>query len=435
MIRSASVSWLDRSAWLLLIALLFVAPLGHTLALRSVLSLSVLSLLPVYLLCRKDDWIFLSLFLPWAGWVFLSATWSPQPGVTLVDGLWNVLSPLAVFFVARKAAVVRPLILPVAAYFSSLSIILIAGVAAYFSGAAAMSTDPRGWSKLYPGPGYGSTFAVMGVTVGIWLLMGGGGGPRRAGRIFGGLVLAVSMVLGILSQNRMYWVSVCVVVLPWVLGLVPRRSLWKTVTILAGFAVLVVVGLVIAFGIRNGVSISSITSATMGEILLSDPRWFIWHEWLSIGERSPWWGRGFGSRILSQIGGQYLSPAMARVDNAGYSHAHNLFLNVWIQTGLIGLAGFFLMLGTVLFRAGKAAFAAPHPSSRVDALAAISLLLGCLSKAMTDYFFFGPAGLVMWIYLGLFLRPIPDKGTGPAGNAAKTAPMDDNPPANSREVR
>jgi hypothetical protein len=64
--------------------------------------------------------------------------------------------------------------------------------------------------------------------------------------------------------------------------------------------------------------------------------------WSVIGER-PWIGYGFGKSILNQELREELHDPMM-------SHAHNLFVSQWLQTGAIGFAAFVALLGTLLWR-------------------------------------------------------------------------------------
>ena len=405
---------LDLVAGGLISALLFASPLSNTPALRHLLAFILLLLLPIYLARRQISWRELLPFGPWVFIVYLSALWSPASHTTLVDATWSVLAPVACFLTARHLAsryAAHTLHLPLSAFFVALLLITIGGAVQHLAWPLSL---PDWLLRAYPARGIASTFAVLGAVIGLWLFFSDGcrtAASRRLHRLMGGCLLTTALALGSLGYNRMFWPTLAIAALPWCLfftGTPLRRLLLLTGTIL-----IVVVGFLYATVIaRPGMNAIQAPLGVIAKGAEQDPRWAIWREWTKVIAERPLLGYGYGTRILPQIGKAHVSPDMELTDSHGVTHAHNVFINVIIQTGLIGLACFLITLGAV----ARTAWAglAHEPVARSAAIATLSLLMSAISKSLTDDFFFGPPGIVMWILLGLLLANATDTARTPA---------------------
>ncbi len=81
----------------------------------------------------------------------------------------------------------------------------------------------------------------------------------------------------------------------------------------------------------------------VAQTFAQDPRLQLWDRTLTlIGER-PWIGYGFGKSILAEeLKSESRDPLL--------SHAHNVFMSQWLQTGAIGLAVFVALLAALVAR-------------------------------------------------------------------------------------
>ncbi len=139
--------------------------------------------------------------------------------------------------------------------------------------------------------------------------------------------------------------------------------------------------------------------AKIGASFAGDPRWVLWNHWLPVVSEHPLLGFGYGSRILPLIGASHVSTGEPGLDEVAQHHAHNVLFNTVIQTGFIGLLAFLF----ALFAVWRLIFGGAQPASEVAGkwrIGAFSLLLAGLAKSLTDDFFWGPAGIVMWLLIG-----------------------------------
>ena len=129
----------------------------------------------------------------------------------------------------------------------------------------------------------------------------------------------------------------------------------------------------------------------------------IWRaNWDMVQER-PLTGWGYGN--YKQFRGPFYEryPQYPQADR--YSHAHNSFLQVWVDTGLLGLAAFGWLVWTVLRRGWRAAAAQRDEPLRSLSWGVWLGLVGFLLGGLTQYNL-GDAevALVWWASVGLLLR-------------------------------
>lgn len=136
-------------------------------------------------------------------------------------------------------------------------------------------------------------------------------------------------------------------------------------------------------------------AASTIDVLSYDLRPTLWQVALRHIAAKPLVGHGFGRDIIA--------PAMRAASQPlgqTLNHAHNVFLDVGVQVGLIGLAAFVALLSTLAM-----AFARLGEREGGLALAVVGLatLAGFLAKNLTDDFFERPHSLVFWAIAGMLL--------------------------------
>ena len=129
----------------------------------------------------------------------------------------------------------------------------------------------------------------------------------------------------------------------------------------------------------------------------------IWRaNWDMVKER-PLIGWGYGN--YKQFRGSFYEryPQYPQADR--YSHAHNSFLQVWVDTGLLGLAAFGILVWTILRRGWRAATTQHDEPLRSLSWGVWLGLVGFLIGGLTQYNL-GDAevALVWWASVGLLLR-------------------------------
>lgn len=342
-------------------------------------------------------------FVPWVGVVLLSVVWSPAPVITLIDAMQEVVSPLAAGLLAASLAsrIERRYL-----YWPFL-MLAIAALLAAFGGVhihgGFWPMAPTWLVAGYPGRGVASTLGVFLTLSSIALLVIHWAGQSFAARWLFGLgtvMLPTGMLLGVLGHNRMFWFSLCLGFLPWLaLGwhALPKWRLGMGGGVLA----LLIAGTVYSSYVaeRQGPLEVEKVVTNISASYASDPRWLLWQSWLPVAAERPLFGFGYGSRILPRIGAANVSTGNPELDSAAQHHAHNVLFNTVLQTGLIGLLAFLVALLGVwrLIFSGAPPFSEAAEKWRI---AALSLLIAGVAKSLTDDFFWGPAGIVMWLLIG-----------------------------------
>lgn len=348
------------------------------------------------------------IFLPWVIVVLASALWSFRPNTTLIDATWEVFGPISAGLLAMSLLSRVPprwFVFP----FVALAIGCLASAMGGLHVHLGIEPGLPGWLlKTYPGRGVASTVGVLVVLIGLWMMIGDPGDGNvswnRLWRTGGVLMAFLGLLLGILGHNRMFWFAVLIGLLPWLVQLnaysLRIRLLLPVLLLTAGLTGVIYSSIVMKVQHEGGVE-DAVTE--LPEKYASDPRWIIWSNWSKVILERPVAGYGYGTRILPRIG-ELKIPGDMKDPEIAQHHAHNVFLNVLVQTGALGLVAFLWML-TGLFR--EVCMAARERAGanreRLASLGAASLLLGALAKALTDDFYWGPANIIMWIFVGLFL--------------------------------
>lgn len=128
----------------------------------------------------------------------------------------------------------------------------------------------------------------------------------------------------------------------------------------------------------------------------------IWLANIDMVKERPWLGWGYGNYR------QFREPFYQRYPQANHTaHAHNSFLQVWVDSGLLGLIAF-LSFFWALVRIGWTAYRLLPPEEeplRSLALGAMLSIIGFLVGGLTQYNF-GDAEvvIVMWAMAGLMVR-------------------------------
>ena len=402
--KGGSASHRDLGVWAILTLLGVCAVLANAPAPRRVfLSLALLAWIVEWFQRSRIRSSSL-LFIPWLLVVLLSTTWSLAPMTTGVDALQEVISPIVAGLLASSLASRlehRHLWWP----------FVLLAIAAFFAVLGALHVHAGYWPSTpewlvgaYAGRGVASTLGVYLSLVGVaflalnWTRQTG---TQRRLLFLGCCLLMLGLLLGTLGHNRMFWFALLIGLLPWLL-LLGRGSLKRKLGLGGGLLVVFVAGTIYSSYVAKTQFEPAAEQVVtqIGASYASDPRWLLWQSWLPVAEKRPLAGFGYGSRILPMIGTERVSTGSPELDVAAKHHAHNVLFNIVIQTGLAGLFCFLI----ALFGVWRLAFGDAQLAGSAAIkwrVAAISLLLGGLSKSMTDDFFWGPAGVVMWLLIGI----------------------------------
>jgi O-antigen ligase len=249
--------------------------------------------------------------------------------------------------------------------------------------------------RWHIGVGAFSTYVVLVAPLLLTLLApepaGFGGGPYFM--VLAIVLLALLLVAARLADNRMVWIALAVVFATasalaaarWHVALRRAPLRWLAPLI----ALLMVLGLLFAETAREKATAHFPPHTSVAETFAKDPRLQLWERTLEVVGERPWTGYGFGKSILAE-------ELRRELHLPELSHAHNVFMSQWLQTGAIGLAAFVALLAalTVCY--------ARFLRSSDDALAllgviGIALVAGFVTKNLTDDFLLRSNGKEFWI--------------------------------------
>ena len=335
----------------------------------------------------------LALFAAWAALSIASLAWSRDRAYSLAELKPELLYPslaLTFFFLAAREDRWRP-------WWSA----LMAGTALAVAANLLQELMPFALSRhaLDGGPGHLSTHLVL-MTPLLFAMVW----PRPWGREHGALALVVALAFVVvaawLTENRIVWAA---------LGaqLVAGIAAWRVsahgdpaatrsivrVTLAAGLILVAAFATTVVERSGQGVRLASPIAAQLERDLR--PR--IWGTAAELFGKAPLLGHGFGREILSDA----FRPLTPRtVSHPEIRHAHNVFFDVALQTGLAGLAVFVVLL---------AALALEYKSYLSNARTAplgimgLAVLAGFVVKNLTDDFLYRHNSLLFWAIHGILL--------------------------------
>ncbi len=230
----------------------------------------------------------------------------------------------------------------------------------------------------------------------------------------GAIALCVPMALGLLGQ-RASWqrlLGACSLVpMIFVLVLLQSRGAWFALAIGFGvwltlyqkwFLPLIPLALIGAFAVNALLGGPSPAQLVYGEIGTETvgtlvQRQELWSQAIYLIRESPLLGIGLGAwKTISP----YVWPYSAAQPGRVFNHAHNLFLQVALDTGLVGLAAFGVLLALGVRNAWQAYRSNFQRPLAIGLLAAFAVLL---VHGLGDVIVWGTAksGIVLWILLSL----------------------------------
>ena len=118
-----------------------------------------------------------------------------------------------------------------------------------------------------------------------------------------------------------------------------------------------------------------------------------WEKW----KDAPWLGHGFGRELLDA---SFLPETPKGVSHPPITHAHNAFLNIGLQLGIVGV----ILFGGVLAVFAREYLAAlSQPAASALGVIGLALLAGFVTKNLTDDFLHRHNAQVFWALNGMLL--------------------------------
>lgn len=131
----------------------------------------------------------------------------------------------------------------------------------------------------------------------------------------------------------------------------------------------------------------------------------VWQTVLPILKDYWFTGLGLGNETLLRVSkNYYIFVAKGSIP----SHSHNLYLQLWIETGLPGILAFFAFLGTIIKKSIKFFYQNKRDAFINNILiAGLSALVGTLAIGMAEYVWFYPrVMLFFWAVIGIMLAAL-----------------------------
>jgi O-antigen ligase len=198
--------------------------------------------------------------------------------------------------------------------------------------------------------------------------------------------LVVTFLADVTSLSRGGWLACVAVVL--VIGLFSARRLW-----IGAAAVLVVVAALAVPGTRRRILVEFDPNSADNSVQL---RFVLWRSAVNMLTHRPIFGGGLSG--FQQSVRTYADPKY----NEQLIDPHNLFLNWWSETGLVGLTGFVWTMVQVV-RTGLAGLSA-GPWPRALSIGLLAALAGIAAHGLVDVpYFKNDLAVEFWAILGLQL--------------------------------
>lgn len=213
---------------------------------------------------------------------------------------------------------------------------------------------------------------------------------RRLVMAFGGVATTVALLVLVLSLSRTAWLAALLTAMVW--GLRWQRGRRRVVLGLT----LLIAGLAIAAGLWRVASPETFASAIHSTQQTVIIRMSVWMDAMDRLRLMPWLGIGISQfhevpRTTAMLGAKMLVP-----------HAHNIFIQVALDVGVIGLTGYLLLFATLLWLADRRA-------RQIDAVGHVVAGAG-LALVAVHVFGIGDAialgakvGVFQWLCAGLIL--------------------------------
>lgn len=378
---------------------LFIAPFPSSAGWRTAMLLLALAALVFMWLARGRSWrlallprAFIVTALVWVGLCIGSAAWSDDRAYTISELQREILYGAFAFLVTysgtRSTRDVR------VAVFAILSGTLLLGA---FEWLRHFMPWLRYASRYEAAQGPFSThIALVSPLLALlaWPAPGGlAARPRVLVPVAAGFIAA-----GLATENRMLWLALaagCIVAFAaFQAGAEADARRARMLRILLGTLALIALVIAASWEYKAAHYYPAATSTV--ESLSMDERPHVWSLAAELIAERPVKGHGYGREIL----GDRIERALPPATSVHIRHAHNVLIDVALQTGALGVLAFAAMLGALAWTYVQARHA---PGGGGVAVTGLALLATFVVKNLTDDFFFRPNSLTFWALNGMLL--------------------------------
>jgi O-antigen ligase len=400
----------ERVLWIACPVILFAVMFGHMTAIVFIaLALLALGTLAAIFSPQRPPLWRWPLVVPiacWALWSLAAVAWSGYPAVSMHAWCDEVLYPLVSFWgfwlLGTRTRRLAPFVLV-----TWVACVLLALISALYWGHLQPPTANTFPLHFYNRVGHTSTLAVFAMALFAGVLL------RPGWRVFGLSGLVLCLFIGLATLNRFFWPAAAAVLLVALFPLYRRHVLLA----LLAFAVIGAAGvgtLEYSARLRLGAAVPAAAAhdmaieghevlvpqafSSIGDTVSSDTRPKLWAFYTAEAKRHTWIGVGFGKPLPGMVYQQEVPHSLLVIEPQALTHAHNLFLNTWLQTGVIGV-----VLETALLLCLVASFWKVRREDPWLCAAGIALVAGMIAKNTTDDFMWQTTILAFWSFAGLLL--------------------------------
>jgi hypothetical protein len=401
----------ERVLWVACPVIMFVAMFAHMTALENMaLGLVGVGTLAAAFSSERPSplhWPLLWPVVAWSAWALLSVSWSPFPRDSMHAWLDEVLYPLVSFFAfwlvgTRTERAERFVLINWAAC------LLLAAGSLHYWGRLQPPTNPADTLlHYYNRVGHTSTLVLFSMTLFTGLML------NRRWWPIGLSGIALTLVIGLATLNRFFWPAAGATLVIAAYPLYRKHVLLAAVCI-AVICVAAVGTLEYSARMRLGHNMPAPAArelavagdkvyvpqvlAGIGDVLSSDTRPKLWAFYGREGELHTWTGVGFGKPLPGRVFQAEIPPALLEREPQALTHAHNLFLNTWLETGIVGVVLESVLLLALIWRFWRLRHAVPWLSA-----AGMAIVGGMIAKNSTDDFMWQTTALAFWCFSGFLL--------------------------------
>ncbi|MCI2058577.1 MAG: O-antigen ligase family protein [Oscillibacter sp.] len=226
----------------------------------------------------------------------------------------------------------------------------------------------------------------------------------------GGIFLIGAAALG-MTYSRASWVGIAVAAAVFVF-------LWKPKLIPAFIVLCVACVPLLPSTIWNRILTIANTSdsSTASRVPLYEAA-------VRVIRREPVSGAGLGTAAVQR----YIADWNLYHAKAPYVHSHNIYLEVWVETGILGLAGFFASMLWNIKNAARQVRHSQDSAARTITAACAASLCGAMVAGLADYLWNYPRVMSMfWFVFALAIAGVKvcRGAVGAAADAAEPAPAE-----------
>ena len=399
----------ERVLWIACPLLMFVVMYAHMTAIENIL-LGLVGVGVIAAACSETQpsvsrWPLIVPILLWGAWSLASVAWSPFPAESMHAWLDEVAYPLVTFIAFWLVGIQseRPERLVLISW---VACVLLAVTSIVHWGQLQPPTADTFLLHYYNRVGHTSTLVVFAMSLFTGLTMQG------RWRIIGVTGLLLCFFVGLATLNRFFWPAAGLAIL---VALFPmyRKHLFLATIVVVLTGVAAVGTLEYSARMRNVRPVPASDEVVslgqekvqlpqfLGGIVASvsaDTRPRMWHFYLKAGETHFWTGVGFGKPLPGRVYKSDIPTQFLSREPQALTHAHNLFLNTWLESGLIGVVLEMSLLIALVVRFCRLRHATPYICA-----AGVALVVGMLAKNSTDDFMWQTTALAFWSFAGLLL--------------------------------